>query len=64
VYKAVDTVKIGRFEASSKVCSNCGWRNPSLALSDRVFGRKECGLVSDRDLNASVNIRNIGFKVG
>ncbi|MGC8632831.1 MAG: zinc ribbon domain-containing protein [Thermoprotei archaeon] len=40
-YKAVNVVKIGRFEPSSKTCSNCGWHNPSLALSDRVFRCRE-----------------------
>ena len=64
-YKAVNTVKIGRFEPSSKTCSDCGWYNPSLKLSDRIFRCKECGLIIDRDLNASINVRNIGLiKVG
>jgi putative transposase len=64
-YKAVNAVKIGRFEPSSKTCSNCGRYNPSLKLSDRIFRCEECGLIIDRDLNASINIRNIGLvKVG
>jgi putative transposase len=64
-YKAVNAVKIGRFEPSSKTCCNCGWYNSSLKLSDRIFRCKECGLIIDRDINAAINIRNIGLvKVG
>jgi putative transposase len=48
-----------RWFPSSKTCSGCGWRNPSLKLSDRTFTCAECGLVLDRDLNAAVNLRNL-----
>ena len=45
--------------------SRCGWINHELKLSDRLFICKSCGLVIDRDLNAAINIRNIGLiKVG
>ncbi|CAJ61720.1 Putative IS605 family transposase [Frankia alni ACN14a] len=48
-----------RWYPSSKTCSGCGWRNPSLPLSDRMFTCPSCGLVADRDLNAAVNLRNL-----
>jgi putative transposase len=48
-----------RWYPSSKTCSGCGWRNPSLRLSDRVFTCKECGLALDRDYNASLNLRKL-----
>jgi len=48
-----------RWFPSSKTCSGCGWRNPSLTLSDRTFICPSCGLVIDRDLNAAVNLRNL-----
>jgi len=56
-------VEIGRFEPSSKTCSGCGWINKNLTLKDREFVCLECGQVMDRDLNAAVNIRNIGLKI-
>ncbi len=53
------------FEASSKICSRCGWCHPHLKLSDRTFHCNRCGLIIDRDLNAAINIRNLGLiKVG
>jgi putative transposase len=48
----------GRWYPSSKACSGCGWRKPSLPLSERMFccGNTACGLVIDRDLNAALNL--------
>ncbi|SNQ51784.1 transposase (fragment) [Frankia canadensis] len=48
-----------RWYPSSKTCSGCGWRNPSLTLSDRTFACQSCGLAGDRDANAAVNLRNL-----
>jgi putative transposase len=53
-------VKTGRFFASSKTCSKCGWKNDSLTLDDRHWICAVCGTTHDRDINASVNIRNAG----
>ncbi|MEX5637264.1 IS607 family element RNA-guided endonuclease TnpB [Parafrankia sp. FMc2] len=46
-----------RWYPSSKTCSGCGWRNPSLTLSDRMFHCQSCGLAIDRDTNAAINLR-------
>ncbi|WP_143760985.1 zinc ribbon domain-containing protein, partial [Clostridium haemolyticum] len=40
---------------SSKTCSCCGAIKKDLKLSDRVY-KCNCGLVIDRDLNASINL--------
>ena len=45
-----------RYFASSKTCSRCGHKLKSLSLNDRVYRCPECGLVIDRDLNASINL--------
>ncbi|HEX6123554.1 MAG TPA: RNA-guided endonuclease TnpB family protein [Ktedonobacterales bacterium] len=50
---------------TSQRCSDCGWRNTALTLADRVFRcvnptQPDCGLVLDRDLNASLNILRLG----
>jgi len=47
-----------RWFPSSKTCSVCGWRNPSLPLRKRVF-TCPCGLVMDRDENAAVNLKQL-----
>ncbi len=55
-------VKIDAFYPSSKTCSNCGCIKDKLSLSERVYHCKECGFTIDRDLNASINILNVGLK--
>ncbi|MGH9179301.1 MAG: IS607 family element RNA-guided endonuclease TnpB, partial [Acidimicrobiales bacterium] len=47
-----------RWYPSSKTCSGCGRRKPSLALAERTW-RCECGLVIDRDLNAARNLAGL-----
>ncbi|HEY7022422.1 MAG TPA: RNA-guided endonuclease TnpB family protein [Ktedonobacterales bacterium] len=44
---------------TSQDCSGCGHRQP-LSLSDRTYTCPHCGLVIDRDLNASKNILSVG----
>ncbi|WP_413927251.1 RNA-guided endonuclease InsQ/TnpB family protein [Clostridioides sp. ES-S-0123-01] len=46
-----------RFYPSSKTCSKCGEIKRNLKLKDRVY-KCECGLSIDRDLNASINLKN------
>jgi len=45
-----------RYYPSSKMCSRCGHIKVELKLSDRIFICPVCGLVIDRDLNASINL--------
>ena len=47
-----------RFFASSKTCSNCGNKKEGLKLSERTYKCEACGLEIDRDLNASINLKN------
>lgn len=55
-------VSIGRFEASSQVCSICGEKK-AMPLSVRTYSCGRCGMVRDRDWNASLNIRAAGLVV-
>lgn len=50
--------RIDRFYPSSKTCSNCGWIDENLTLSDRTFKCQSCRHTQDRDLNAAINIEN------
>ena len=45
-----------RWYPSSKTCSGCGAVKAKLALSEREFACEACGLVIDRDRNASLNL--------
>src|SRR5215468_7113474 len=45
-----------RWYPSSKTCSGCGTVKTKLALSQREYHCQACGLVIDRDRNASHNL--------
>lgn len=49
-----------RYYPSSKMCSNCFNVKKDLKLSDRIYKCEKCGLIIDRDLNASINLMNYG----
>lgn len=49
---------IGRFYPSSKTCNSCGYIKEDLTLRDREWSCPVCGVIHDRDLNASRNIRD------
>ena len=57
----INFIQIGRFEPSSKLCSSCGSINHSLTLKDREWTCPSCGVVHDRDVNASQNIKVMGL---
>lgn len=44
---------------SSKICSCCGSKKEVLKLSEREYVCTECSSVLDRDLNASINLKNL-----
>lgn len=48
-----------KYFASSKKCSRCGNKKSDLKLSDRVYICDSCGLIIDRDINASINLLNL-----
>ena len=49
---------VDRFYPSSKTCHICGHIKKDLKLSDRTYKCSECGYVEDRDINASLNLRD------
>ena len=49
---------VDRFYPSSKLCYNCDNVKKDLKLSDRTYRCSECGYVEDRDINASLNLRD------
>ena len=60
--KGKTLLKIDRFFPSSKRCSCCGRIKEDLKLSDRIY-YCPCGHVMDRDVNATINIRNEGKRI-
>lgn len=58
-----ELVRVGKWFPSSKMCSNCGSIRESLSLGERVYHCGNCGMILDRDLNASYNIREEGKRM-
>ena len=62
-YKAIwnnrEVISAGAFYPSSKLCSKCGWKKEDLTLANRIFECKVCDNKMDRDLNASLNLKQI-----
>ena len=60
-YKARDTgslvVMADRWFASSKTCSDCGWKLEELPLSVRSWTCPNCGAEHERDVNAAKNLK-------
>ena len=54
----IELLHVPTFYPSSKLCSQCGNIKKDLKLSDRVYHCNCCGLVMDRDYNASLNLAN------
>ena len=48
-----------RFYPSSQLCSQCGYQNKELKLSERVWQCPSCQASLDRDHNASLNLKNL-----
>ena len=60
VWNGIPLVIADRFFASSKRCSCCGTIKKNLKLSDRIYHCEQCGLVIDRDYQASLNLKQYG----
>ena len=57
-------ISVGRFFASSQICSCCGAKNPDVKdLSVRKWTCPECGAIHDRDINAKQNIWREGVSL-
>ena len=54
-------VRIGQWTATSKPCSDCGYSNENLTLTDRQWTCSKCGSHHDRDVNAAINIKRVGL---
>ncbi len=55
-FNGIEFIEADKWYPSSKTCSKCGHVKPKLSLSERTYICEECGLVIDRDYNASINL--------
>jgi putative transposase len=54
-------VVINRWEPTSQVCSDCGFKWGKLDLKIRTVVCLNCGSTHDRDENAAINIQKVGI---
>ena len=54
-------IVIDKWFPSSKKCSCCGNIKNDLTLEDRTYECSNCGIIIDRDYNASINIKRVGM---
>lgn len=55
-------IKIDQWYPSSKICSECGYIAEKMPLQTRSWSCPECQSNLDRDINASINIKNKGIE--
>ena len=57
-------IEINKYYPSSQSCNRCGFKNEEVKnLSIRKWTCPRCGLIHDRDINASINIMFEGLKI-
>ena len=57
-------IEINKYYPSSQSCNRCGFKNEEVKdLSVRKWICPECGLIHDRDINASINIMFEALKI-
>ncbi len=58
--KAAETgtnvIQVDKWYPSSRLCSNCGYKNRDLTLKDRTWTCPNCGALLSRDENAGKNL--------
>ena len=59
-FRQIPLIVADRFFPSSKLCSCCDNIKKNLKLKDRIYHCEKCGLVIDRDYQASINLKRYG----
>jgi len=58
IWNHIEVRIVDRWYPSSKTCHECGNVNKLLTLNDREWVCTGCGIILDRDFNASLNLRD------
>lgn len=59
--KGGQLVRISPWFPSTKMCNHCREINEKIELSDRIWTCNACNAIIDRDINAALNIREVGI---
>lgn len=52
----IELRQVDRFYPSSQICNQCG-NKQKMPLNKRLYECKNCGMIEDRDINASINLK-------
>ena len=63
LWNNMHAVQADRFFPSTKLCSECGYKNNDLTLSDREWTCPSCETHHSRDGNASLNLKAEGIRI-
>lgn len=58
-----EIIQIDKWYPSSQICSSCGYKSGRKELSIREWTCPECGAHHERDINAAINILNVGLRI-
>ena len=58
-----ELIKVDKYYASSKICSNCKNKNNELEITTRSWICPKCKIKHDRDINASINLKHEGLRI-
>ena len=61
--KGKKLVKVDKYFPSSKLCNVCGYKNELLTINVRNWECPNCHTNHNRDINASINLKNEGLKM-
>lgn len=52
----IELRQVDRFYPSSQICNCCGHKQ-KMPLNKRIYKCENCGMIEDRDINASINLK-------
>jgi len=61
-HKAVTPIVVDKWYPSTQICSRCGEKH-KMTERERTYLCQSCGIIIDRDVNASINIEREGLKI-
>ena len=56
-------IVVNKYYPSSKICNECGYKKDNLTLDERVWECPNCHKVHNRDINASINLKQEGLRI-
>ena len=56
-------IVVDKYYSSSKICSGCGYKKDTLTIDERVWECPNCHKVHNRDINASINLKQEGLRI-